>query len=256
MKPKQRKQAIANELVWLAAGVDHRLRCCLQETIDQEYDIEWQARLGQPGRAAHVDEHADDIALFTDVDALPIADKIGSDIGRQQRNHGYIRMRSELTCKPDRWVGAGANAGKHECLAAGRRRQRAAIAHDTNTAGRAARPASADARVRHIEPEAGFENAQTPGHAHPPVGVRHHDRSAPALEHRASAARCKYQHNRRHIEDRKVKKRDFVNHRALRERGRVDVLGAPLRLRRQLQNLVGAVMRASHSEGRKQHGDR
>ena len=76
MKPKQRRQAIANELGWLAAGVDHRLRCCLQETIDQEYDIEWQARLGQPGRATHVDEHADDIALFTDVDALPIADQL------------------------------------------------------------------------------------------------------------------------------------------------------------------------------------
>src|SRR6266496_1394828 len=106
MKLEQRKQAIANELVWLAAGVDHRLRCCLQETIDQEYDIERQARLSQPGRSAHVDEHADDIALFTDIDALPIADEIRTDIGRQQRNHRYIRMRSELTCKPDRRVGA------------------------------------------------------------------------------------------------------------------------------------------------------
>ncbi len=135
MKAEQRKQAIANELVWLAAGVDHRLRCCLQETIDQEYDIEWQPSFSQPGRAAHVDEHADDIAFFTDIDALPIADKIGSDVGRQQRNHGYIRMRSELTRKPDRRVGAGANARKHECLAARRWRQRAAIAHDTNAAG-------------------------------------------------------------------------------------------------------------------------
>jgi len=28
MKAEQRKQAIANELVWLAAGATHRLRCC------------------------------------------------------------------------------------------------------------------------------------------------------------------------------------------------------------------------------------
>src|SRR5216684_4267121 len=104
MKAEQRKQAVANELVWLAAGVDHRLRGRLQETIDQEYDIERQARLGQPGRAAHVDEHADDIALFTDIDALPIADEIRTDIGRQQRNHGYICLRSELAGKPDRRV--------------------------------------------------------------------------------------------------------------------------------------------------------
>jgi len=135
MKAEQRKQAVANELVWLAAGVDHRLRGRLQETIDQEYDIERQARLGKPGRAAHVDEHADDIVLFTDVDAFPVANKIGADVGGQQGNDGYIGLRSKLTCKPDRRVGAGANARKHECLAAGRRRQRAAIAHDTNTAG-------------------------------------------------------------------------------------------------------------------------
>src|ERR1700676_3900830 len=129
------KKAVANELVWLSAGVDHRLRDRLQETIDQEYDIEWQPRLGQLGRSAHVDEHADDIALFTDVDAAPIADKIGTDIGRQNGNDGYIGLRSKLTCKPDRRVGGGANARKHKCLAAGRPRQRAAIAHDANAAG-------------------------------------------------------------------------------------------------------------------------
>src|SRR5229473_732629 len=102
MKAEQRKQAIANELVWLAAGVDHRLRCCLQETIDQEYDIEWQPSFSQSGRAAHVDEHADDIALFTDINALPIADKIGADIGWQHRNNGYIGLWSKLTGETDR----------------------------------------------------------------------------------------------------------------------------------------------------------
>src|ERR1700692_3678881 len=107
MKAEQRKQAVANELVWLSAGVDHRLRGRLQETIDQEYDIEWQPRLGQLGRSAHVDEHADDIALFTDVDAAPIADKIGADIGWQHRNNRHIGLGSKLTGETNRRVGAG-----------------------------------------------------------------------------------------------------------------------------------------------------
>ena len=230
MKAEQRKQAIANELVWLAAGVQHRLRGRLQETIDQEYGIERQARLGQPGRSAHVDEHADDIALFTDIDALPVADEIRTDIGGQHRNDRYIGLRSELTGEPDRRVAGSADARKHERLAAGRPRQRAAIAHDTNTAGRAPRPATADARVRHIEPQAGFENTQAPGHAHPPVWVGYCDRSALTLQECASAARCKYEHNRRHIKDRKIKQRDVFNQRALRERNRFYVFVAPLRL--------------------------
>src|SRR5258708_23266813 len=81
MKAEQRKQAIANELVWLPAAVDHCLRGCLQEAIDQEDGIERQARLGEPGRSAHVDEHADDIALLTDIAALAIADEIRAAIG-------------------------------------------------------------------------------------------------------------------------------------------------------------------------------
>src|SRR5437667_1937502 len=218
MKAEQRKQAIANELVWLAAGVDHRLRGRLQEAIDQEYGIEWQARLGQPGRSAHVDEHADDIALFTDIDALPVADEIRTDIGGQHRNDRYIGLRSELTGEPDRRVAGSADARKHERLAAGRPRQRAAIAHDTNTAGRAPRPATADARVRHIEPQAGFENTQAPGHAHPPVGVRHRDRPASTLKQRANAAAYKYQHNCRPIQNWKIKQRNVFNQRALRQR--------------------------------------
>src|SRR5258706_4939060 len=230
MKPEQGKQTIADELVWLPPAVHYRLRGRLQEAIDQEYGIEWQARLCEPGRSAHVDEHADDIALLADMNALAIADEIGTDIGWQHRNHRYIGLRSELTGEADRRVAGSANARKHERLAAGRPRQRAAVADDANTAGRAPCPASADARVRHVEPEAGFENAQTPGHAHLPVGVRHRDRSAPALEQRANAARDKHQHNRRHIEDRKIEQRDVFDDRALCGRGKLDLLGAPFRL--------------------------
>ena len=119
---------------WPPASIN-RLRRRLEEAIDQEYDVERQARLGELGRSAHIDEHADDIAFFTDVDAVPIADKIGVDVGRQHGNNGYIRLRSKLTGQPDGRVGAGANARKHKCFTAGRPRQRAAIANDTHTAG-------------------------------------------------------------------------------------------------------------------------
>src|SRR6476620_1117108 len=143
MEPEQRQQSVADELVRLPAGVDHRLRGSFQEAVDQEDRIEWQPRFGELGRAAHVDEHANDITLLADVDAVSIADKIGPDIGRQQRDHGYIGLRSKLARKPDSRVGPGANARKHKCLAAGRPRQRAAIANDTNATGRTSCSASA-----------------------------------------------------------------------------------------------------------------
>src|SRR6478735_4774785 len=97
MKPEQRKQTVADELVGLAAAVDHCLRGRLQEAVDQEYRVERQARLGQPGRSAHVDEHADDITLLTDIDALAIADEIRADIGGEHWNDRYIGLWAKLT---------------------------------------------------------------------------------------------------------------------------------------------------------------
>src|SRR5260370_386658 len=105
MKAEQREQAIAHELVWLPAAVDHCLRGCLQEAIDQEDGIERQARLGEPGRSAHIDEHADDIALLTDIDALAIADEIRADIGGEHWKDRYIRLwrtQQRQTASPDR----------------------------------------------------------------------------------------------------------------------------------------------------------
>src|SRR5258707_13851814 len=108
MKPEQGKQTIADELVWLPPAVHYRLRGRLQEAIDQEYGIERQPRLCEPGRSAHVDEHADDIALLADMDALAIADDIGTDIGRQHRNHRNIGLPPELTTTPHHRVAVSA----------------------------------------------------------------------------------------------------------------------------------------------------
>jgi len=115
---------------FVAAGVDHRLRSP-PETIDQEYDIEWQARSGQPGRSRACRRHADDIALFTDIDALPITDKIGSDIAAAAESRLHP-MRSELTRKPVAGLPAAPTRASR-MPRAGRGRQRAAIADATNT---------------------------------------------------------------------------------------------------------------------------
>src|SRR5260370_37845669 len=138
MKAEQRKQAIAHELVWLPAAVDHCPRGCLQEAIDQEAGIERQARLGQPGRSAHVDEHANDIALLTDIDALAVADEIRADFGGEHWNDRYIGLWAKLTREPDRRGAGSAKARKHERFAAGRPPRRGAVAEHTNAARRSA----------------------------------------------------------------------------------------------------------------------
>ena len=97
---------------------------------------------------------------------------------------------------------------------------------------------------------------KSPRHAHPAVGIRHRDRTAITFEQGANAAREKHQHDRRSIEDWKVKQRDLVDHGALRRRRRVQVFGAPLRLRRPLGYLMAATVGAGHGERRQQHGDR
>src|SRR5580692_3127455 len=63
---EQRQQSVADELVGPAAAFDHGLRHRAEETVDDEYRIERQPVLGKPGRAPHVHEHADEIALLAD----------------------------------------------------------------------------------------------------------------------------------------------------------------------------------------------
>src|ERR1700722_2773388 len=65
VKAEQRQLPIAEKLVGLTAAFDHRLRHRAEETVDDEYRIERQPVLREPGRAAHIDEHADEIALLS-----------------------------------------------------------------------------------------------------------------------------------------------------------------------------------------------
>ena len=84
VEPEKRKQPIADELIGLAAGIDHCLRGCAEKPVNQEDHVERQPRLGELGGTPHIHEHADDITLSADVDALPIAHKIRANIRRQQ----------------------------------------------------------------------------------------------------------------------------------------------------------------------------
>ena len=76
IEPEQRKHAVADKLVRLAACIDHRLRGGIEKSVDQEHDVERQPRLGELGRAAHVHEHADDVTLLADIDAAAVAHEV------------------------------------------------------------------------------------------------------------------------------------------------------------------------------------
>ena len=205
VQSEQSEHAVANELIGLATGVDDGLRGRAEEAINQEYDVERQSRFGQLGRAAHVDEHADDVALLADVDAAAIADKIGADMRGKHGDDSNIGVGPQLAGQPDCRIGTSADAGEHKRLAPGRPRQRATIADNADTAGGASRPPAAHAGVRHVEAQARFEDAQALRHAHLTVGIGDGNHAAPAFPQRAQAARGKHQTDEADIADRKIK---------------------------------------------------
>ena len=181
--------------------------------------------------------------------------KSGADVRRQHRNDRHVGLRPQLTGETDRGIGAGADARQHEGLASGRPRQGAAVADDANAAGRAPRAAAADAGVRNFEAQAGFQDAHALRHADLPVRIGHREHAAAAFAQRAHAARREHQSDRGEISDRKIKQRDVVDDRALRRRHGLQILGAPLRLLGELDDLARAVMRADHRERRQQDRD-
>ena len=65
-EPEQRQLSVADELVRLSAAFDHGLRHRAEEAVDDEHGVERQALFRHLGRAAHVDEHVDEIALLSD----------------------------------------------------------------------------------------------------------------------------------------------------------------------------------------------
>src|SRR3954453_6479826 len=63
---KQRQHAVTDELVGPAAAFHHRLGYRAEETVDDEDRVERKSLFRKPGRAAHVHEQADEIALLPD----------------------------------------------------------------------------------------------------------------------------------------------------------------------------------------------
>ena len=54
VEPEERQQPVADELVGLPTGSNHRLRHGCEEPVDHEHRIERQPALRESGRAAHV----------------------------------------------------------------------------------------------------------------------------------------------------------------------------------------------------------
>src|SRR5207342_159832 len=160
------------------------------------------------GRAAHVDEHADDEVFLADMDALAVAHEIGADVRRQDRNDRDVGLRLQLAGQADRGILAGADPRQHEGFPSGWFWQGAAVADDLDAAGGAAGAAAADARVRNIVAQARLQHAQPLRYAHLAARIRHRDHSAPALVERARPARREYQQDRRRVTDREIKECD------------------------------------------------
>jgi len=128
-----------------------------------------------------------DIALFTDIDALPIRTK-SAHIGSRAES-GYIAC-VELTAAGSPGSGSATRASTN---ARGRNvRQRAAIADDTK---RQVEHRACLRRTRMAFESQVASRILRPWHAHFPIGVR-----TVIVPRRpsssAEAARCKYQHNR------------------------------------------------------------
>ena len=110
--------------------------------------------------------------------------------------------------------------------------------------------------MRHVEAQARFQNAQALRHADLPVRVRHREHAAAALAQRAHATRREHQPDRSDIADWKVQERDVVDRFTLCRGQRLQIMGAPLRLLGELNDLTRAMVRADHRQRRQQYRDR
>src|SRR5581483_5848842 len=66
-KTEQREQSIAEKLVRLTTARHHGLRHRAEKPVDDKHGVERQAIFRQPRRAAHVHEHADEVAFLADM---------------------------------------------------------------------------------------------------------------------------------------------------------------------------------------------
>src|SRR5262249_51558298 len=189
---KQRKNAIADKLVWLAAGVERRLRTRAQEAVNEKHNVEWQPGFSEPRRPAHIDEHADDVTLLADIHAAAVAKELCVHAGRQNWNDRHVRLRAKLTGQANRRIRGNTNTLQHEGFAPRRGWKRIASAHHAEAAGRTARAPSADARVWNPMPQPGFKHTQPLRNAPLPIRVGNRHQAALALAQGAPAARRKH----------------------------------------------------------------
>src|SRR5262249_53447672 len=93
VEPEQGEHSVAEELVGLAAGISHSLRCRGEKSVDQENHVERQPIFCEFGRAPHVDKQADDVSFLAKIDTLTIAHEFSADIRREKRNNRNVGLR-------------------------------------------------------------------------------------------------------------------------------------------------------------------
>ncbi|MEY9711467.1 hypothetical protein ABIF03_003609 [Bradyrhizobium elkanii] len=247
---------------WLGrpAGLQHRLRHRAEEAVDDEHGVERQPLLGKLRRAAHVDEHADQIALLADPCRIGGV-RVGRCRARQEQlEEIQVGGGPQLAGQPDRRI-VIADPVQHEGFARRGLGQSGVIADDADAAGRAARAAAADARMRHVVAQARFQHAQSlrhPERAAVAVGQCNHAAAAFQQRQRTRAARQQHKAEQAEIADRQVI-RDLLERGPLRR-------GAELLYRELLAPPVGvlivgdrgaaALIDAEHRQRRDQHGRR
>ena len=195
--PKSARRPSPEELVRRPAGLDHGLRHGREKAIDDEHDVVRHPLLGEPRRAAHVDEHAHDVALLATACARPRVRMRHVRIRGQERHQDEIGPGPQLAGEAHRGIGVESRSLEHGRFGRRRRRQRLAVADDADPARGAAAAAAAHARMGDVETPARFEHRESERNAdRPPVRIREPHHAAAAFQQRARAAGDEHQRDR------------------------------------------------------------
>ena len=230
VQPEQGHQPVTHDLNGHAARRRHGAAHGGVEPIDHEHGVERQPALGKRRRAAHVDEHDDDVALLAEA---PSAARIGGGdrrVRRQQRHDGDVPRRTKLAGETH--ARSALHPFEHRALGSARRRQLVMPAEDADTAGRASPAAAAHMRVRNVVAQARLEHRQPARHADRTLRIGERHEALARLHQAAPTAGEEDQGKERREDDQRVvavareggvllARADVLRHEVLRLEGRI-----------------------------------
>jgi hypothetical protein len=153
---EQRHHAIADELVEMTTGRDHRLAHGAEVAIEQEHHVVRETLLGKLREAADVGEQHRDLALLAGMKVVARLGLFRRGTRRQQRHHLHIALR--LCLAGQARAGRRTNPRQYAQLLDARRRQGCIAGEDANPAGRAAPAPAADRGMRDVADAARLQN--------------------------------------------------------------------------------------------------